>query len=178
MLAPDKIAPYDAILFYDMPSEIAPEAQQHFQMLGENGKGLIILHHAFCSYDFWPEYIQIVGGRYQHYPWEKDGIKQPPSTYKHNMTFIVQVDPNHPVTKDITDFLITDETYGLTNILTTVYPLLSTTEPSSASLIGWTNIYQNSRVVTLTLGHDRQAWENPSFVQILSQAIKWTAEKE
>lgn len=177
MLAPDKAAPYDVILFYDMPSELTPEVERHFHALGEAGKGIIILHHAFCSYDFWPEYIQIAGGRYQHYPWTKDGIEQPLSTYKHNVTFNIKVeDADHPVTKGVTDFQITDETYGQTNILSSVHPLLSTTEPSSAPLVGWTNTFKNSRVVTLTLGHDRQAWENPSFIQILSQAIKWTIE--
>lgn len=179
MLSPENVAPYDVILLYDMPEKSQKDTDRYFNRLTEDGKGIIVLHHAFCSYDFWPGYKRITGGRYYHYPWTKEGVEQPLSTYTHDVTFDVKVeDPSHPVTEGVTDFLITDETYGQIEILPTVYPLLSTTEPSSAPLVGWTNIYRNSRVVTLTLGHDRKAWENPSFIQILSQAIEWTADKK
>jgi len=179
MLEPEKVAPYDVVLLYDMPKETTSSTDRLFYRLGEAGKGIVVLHHAFCSYDFWPNYSKIIGGRYFRHGWRKNGIDQPASTYTHDVTFNVKVeDPNHPVTEGVKDFQITDETYGLIDIQPTVYPLLSTTEPSSAPLVGWTNIYLNSRVVTLTLGHDKNAWENPSFIKILSQAIKWTADKE
>lgn len=179
MLAPENVASYDVILLYDMPSMSEPNTDVYFYQLAEAGKGIIVLHHAFCSYDFWPGYSKIIGGQYYKHPWTKDRVLQEPSTYMHDVTFEVKVeDPSHPVTAGVTDFQITDETYGKIEISPTVYPLLSTTEPSSAPLVGWTNIYRNSRVVTLTLGHDRNAWENPSFIQILSQAIEWTAEKD
>lgn len=174
MLKADKIKAYDVVLLYDMPKEITPEAQQDFIAMLEKGKGLVVLHHAFCSYDFWPEYVKIIGGRYHHYPWKKDGKEQPVSTYKHDVTMQIRVeDKTHPVTKGIDDFEIIDEAYGGTEILPTVHPLLSTNELASGPLVCWTNRYANSRIVTLTLGHDHQAWENPAFVKILSQAIGW-----
>jgi len=173
-LKAEQIDPYDVILLYDMPKEIPEEAQKDFIAMLEKGKGLIALHHAFCSYDFWPEYTKIIGGRYHHFPWTDKGEEKKPSTYKHDMVMDIQVlDNNHPVTKGVKDFRITDEAYGGTEILETVHPLLGTQEPASGPLVGWTNSYANSRVVTLTLGHDKQAWENPAFVQLLSQAVLW-----
>ncbi len=149
MLKADKVEKYDAVLLYDMPKEIDEKAQQDFIAMLEKGKGLIVLHHAFCSYDFWPEYIKIVGGRYHHYPWMKHGVEQPVSTYKHDVRFLVKVeDRKHPVTEGIDDFQIIDETYGGTEILPTVHPLLSTDEPTHGPLVCWTNNYANSRVVT------------------------------
>lgn len=178
MLKADKISGYDVILLYDMPKEISEEAQKDFIAMLEAGKGLVALHHAFCSYDFWPEYTEIIGGRYHHYPWERNGMEQPLSVYAHDVVFDVKVeDADHPVTKGIQDFTITDETYGLTEILPTVHPLLSTEEPTSGYLVCWANQYANARVVTLTLGHDKLAWENPSFFQVLSQAIIWVGQK-
>lgn len=176
MLKPDRIKEYDVVLLYDMPPEISEEAQKDFINMLKKGKGLIVLHHAFCSYDFWPEYTKIIGGRYHHYPWKKDNIEQPLSVYKHNVTFDIEVeDKLHPITRGVENFTITDETYGFTEILPTVYPLLSTKEPSSAPLVCWINIYKKSRVVTLTLGHDNLAWENKSFQKVLLQAIHWVA---
>lgn len=179
MLKADKIKKYDAVLLYDMPKEIAEEAQKDFIAMLEAGKGLVVLHHAFCSYDFWPEYTKIVGGRYHHYPWKKDGIEQPLSVYQHDVSFRVRVkDPSHPITQGINDFDITDETYGRTEILSTVHALLGTEEPGSGPLVGWTNTYKNANIFTFLLGHDHQAWQNPAFSKILSQGIYWTVKTE
>lgn len=177
-LKPDQIDRYDVVLLYDMPKEISVEAQKDFIAMLEKGKGLVALHHAFCSYDFWPEYKQIIGGRYHHFPWDKNGEEQPPSRYKHDVAMDIQViDKNHPVTKGVKDFRIIDEAYGGTEILETIHPLLGTDEPRNGPLVCWTHNYANAKVVTLTLGHDKQAWETPAFIQVLSQAIGWVSKK-
>ena len=179
MLKSDKIDQYDVVMLYDMPNEISPEAQRDFIAMLHNGKGLVVLHHAFCSYDFWPEYVRIVGGRYHHFPWVKAGAVQRPSAYTHDATLQVRVaDLKHPITKGVSDFEIIDEAYGNTEILADVYPILSTDSPASGPLVCWTNIYGQSRVVALTLGHDHQAWEHPSFIKTLSQAIVWAKKTE
>jgi len=174
MLKTEKIAKYDVVLLYDMPTTITPEAQQDFIAMLNKGKGLVVLHHAFCSYDSWPEYVKIVGGRYHHYRWTKDGVEQRPSTFKEGVVMQIRVeDKAHPITKGITDFEIIDEAYAGTEILPTVYPVLSTNSPLNGPLVCWANTYGKSRVVALTLGHDVKTWENPSFIKVLSQAIVW-----
>jgi type 1 glutamine amidotransferase len=179
MLKAGMIDKYDVVLLYDMPKEISPEAQRDFIAMLNKGKGLVVLHHAFCSYDHWPEYVNIVGGRYHHYPWTKDGVVQKPSTYTHDVNMPIRVeDKNHPITKGLADFEIIDEAYGGTEILPTVHPVLSTTSTSSGPLVCWTNTYGPSRIVALTWGHDRQSWENPAFVKALSQAIVWAKKTE
>ena len=176
MLKSENISKYDAILLYDMPKEISEEAQTDFIDMLKKGKGVVVLHHAFCSYDFWPEYLKIAGGRYNHYRWIKDGVEQRPSNYKHDVEFDIKIeDTNHPITKGLSDFSIIDEAYGNTQILPTVHPLLSTNTQPSGPLVCWTNQYENSRIVTLTLGHDIRAWEHPSFIEILSRSILWVA---
>ena len=179
MLTPENIRDYQTVLLYDMPNEITEDAKRDFLAMLENGVGLVVLHHAACSYRRWPEYMRIVGGRYAHSAWTKDGIEYPASTYVHDVELNVKVgELEHPVTKGVGDFQIVDEVYGDMEILPTVHPLLFTDEPRSSPMVGWVNRYGNARVVTLTLGHDKQAWEHPAFIRILSQAIQWTAEKE
>jgi type 1 glutamine amidotransferase len=174
MFKTDKIKDYDVVLLYDMPQTISEEAKNDFIAMLYKGKGLVVLHHAFCSYEHWAEYMKIIGGKYHRSTWQEDGIEQQPSTYTYNIHLTVKVeDATHPITRDISDFEIIDEVYGNTEILPTVHPLLSTTDPSSNRLLGWANTYANSNIATITLGHDRQAWENPAFIKILSQAILW-----
>ena len=179
MLAADHIKNYQTVLLYDMPNEITDHAQKDFLAMLDKGVGLVVLHHAVCSYRHWPEYKQIVGGRYAHAAWMKDSIPQPASTYTYNVEVNVRVGEfEHPVTKGVESFQVVDEVYANLEILPTVHPLLFTDEPRSSPLLCWVNQYKNSRVVALTLGHDKQAWQHPSFIQILSQAIQWTAGTE
>jgi type 1 glutamine amidotransferase len=170
MLKADKIKDYDVVLLYDMPRNIPDEARKDLIAMLEKGKGLVVLHHAICSDDYWDEYVKIVGGRFHHYPWMKDGIEQLPSTFTLDVTMPIRVeDNNHPVTRGLSDFEIIDEVYGGIEILPTVHPLLS----SNSELVCWTNTYGNSHVVAFILGHDKHAWENPAFIKTLSQAIVW-----
>jgi type 1 glutamine amidotransferase len=176
LLKAESIAKYDAVILYDMPATISEEARRDIVAMLEKGKGVIVLHHALGSDNSWPEFIRIAGGLYHFEPWIKEGVEQPAATFKHGVDFTVKVaDSAHPVTKGISDFQIHDETYNYMEILPTVHPLLATDEPTSAPLIAWTNTYGNSRIVTLMLGHDSTAWENPSFIKFLSQSIQWVA---
>ena len=166
---------YDVILLYDMPNKISEQEKKDFMDCLNAGKGLVVWHHAYCSYQDWPEYQNIAGGRYYERPWtDTKGVSQPASTYKHDVRFKVKVsDSKHPVTKGIKDFEIIDETYGRGIVQSDVHVLLTTDEPTSTPSIAWTKRYGKSKVVTILLGHDHQAWTNPSFAKLLTQAIMW-----
>lgn len=166
----------DAILLYDMQQQMPDGAQAALLDALRGGKGLVVLHHAYCSYDRWDEYRRIVGGRYYHYEWVQHGRKRPASHYRHDVTFGVKVlDRKHPVTRGIGDFTVVDETYGGAEVLPGVHPLLGTDEPSSGPLLAWTTRYGRACVVTILLGHDAKSWELPDFRKLLSQALRWSA---
>ena len=172
---PENRASYDVILLYDSPSTIGEQEKKDFSDCLKAGKGMVVLHHAYCSYYDWDEYQTIIGGRYHQEPWtDSNGVLHPASTFLHDVQFRVKVaDRKHPVTKGIRDFDIIDETYGKGSVNPGVHPLLSTDEPASTSSIAWTNRYGKSDIVTILLGHDNHAWSNPSFVKLVTQAIMW-----
>ena len=175
MFRPENRASYDVVLFYDMPEAISEQEKNDFTDCLKAGKGMVVLHHAYCSYQNWNEYQNIIGGRYYQKPWTDDkGAMYPASSYKHDVLFRVKVaDKKHPVTKSIKDFDILDETYGNGIVNPTVHILLTTDEPTSTPSIAWTNRYGKSKIVTILLGHDNHAWTNPDFVKLLTQAIRW-----
>jgi|GEM_PF-303384 len=176
MLRPENRASYDVVLLYDMPKTINDQEKKDFTDCLKAGKGLVVLHHAVWSYQGWPEYKDIIGGRCENLPWtDHKGESYPASIYKHDVQFRVKVaDEKHPITKGIKDFDIVDETYGICCVNPGVHVLLVTDEPTSTSSVAWTNHYGKSKVVTIMLGHDQQAWNNPNFKTLLSQAIHWT----
>ena len=166
---------YDVVLFYDMPNVISEQEKKDFIDCLKEGKGMVVWHHAYCSYQDWSEYQTIIGGRYYEQAWtDSNGVEQPKSTYDHDVQFRVKVaDTQHPVTKGIEDFDIVDETYGKGVVNPNVHILLTTDAPTSTPSIAWTNQYGKSKIVTVLLGHDNHAWTNPSFVKFLTQAINW-----
>jgi len=175
----DSIDKYDALVFYDMVQDISEVQKKAFIAMLEKGKGLVFLHHSLASYQDWPEFFSIMGGKYLLEPIEKDGqIVAPASDYNHDMKIPVKVvDKNHPVTKGISNFVIHDETYGKTITISSIHPLLITNLPSNGKNIAWANFYKNSRIVYLQFGHDHFAFENANFSKLLKQSIEWVSEK-
>ena len=175
MLRPEKRSSYDIILLYDLPLAINDLEKQDFLDCLKAGKGLVVLHHAIASYPDWPEFQQIMGGRY-HLKAGNDsrGVAYPASTYKHDVRFRVTVaDKKHPVTKGVSDFEILDEMYDFYSVNPNVRVLLTTEASSGVTPIAWTHRFGKSKIVTNLLGHDNQAWVNPGFVKLLVQAIQW-----
>jgi type 1 glutamine amidotransferase len=165
---------YDVLVFYHMWQDITEVQAKDFSDCIREGKPLVVLHHSICAFDNWPEYVNIVGGKYFHKPTIINGKEYPACSYINDVHFRVKIaDKNHPVTAGLSDFDIFDETYKGYYVEPGVTPLLSTDELSSTPVIGWTKKYGKARVVTLQSGHDVPTFENPSFRKLLKQSIEW-----
>jgi type 1 glutamine amidotransferase len=174
MFLPANRDKYDVLVFYHMWQEITEEQAHALQDCISKGKPLVVLHHSICAFDDWPEYTNIIGGKYFHKPTKIKGVEYPASSYIHDLHFNIKiVDPKNPVTKGLTDFIIFDETYKGFYVSKDVTPLLTTDEPSSTPVIGWTKTYGKARVVTIQSGHDVPTFENQNFKKLLKQAIEW-----
>jgi type 1 glutamine amidotransferase len=174
MFLPENRNKYDVLVFYHMWQKITDEQAKILADCIREGKPLVALHHSICAYDDWPEYFNIIGGKYFHKPTIVKGKEYPACSYIHDLHFKVKiVNPENPVTKGLSDFEIFDETYKGYYVEEGVTPLLTTDEPSSAPVIGWTKTYGKARIVTLQSGHDAPTFENPNFRKLLKQAIEW-----
>lgn len=170
----DRTEDYDAIVFYDTYQPISEDEKISFLSLFEKGIGVVFLHHAIVSHQEWDEYEKIIGGKYHHKPYMDEGKKYGPSTYKHDQDFLIKIiDREHPVTKGINDFKIIDEAYINYKVHDYVTPLLTSDNCENGRNLGWTNIYKNSKIVYLQLGHDHQAYENPYFRLLIRNSIEW-----
>lgn len=161
---------YDALVFYDMFQEITDDQKAAYLDLLEKGKGMLFLHHSLVSYQQWPEFRQIIGGKYLL---ENEGVN-PKSTYKHDVSIDVHIaKASHPIVKGMSDFTIFDEVYGSFLVNSNVDVLLTTKHPESTKEIGWCHTNMNSRIVYLQGGHDHHAYENANFRKLVKNAIDW-----
>lgn len=131
MLRPENVAPYDAVVFYDMwgvPLDGAGAARSRppsdyvmaIEALLESGKGLVLLNHALVQWPLWPLWREISGSTFMLAEGELHGRRLPGSGYRggagephRNVTHrLSPVDPTHPVVAGLGDgFEITDELY-------------------------------------------------------------------
>jgi type 1 glutamine amidotransferase len=178
-LKPDKAREWDVLVCYDMWADITEEAKADFVSRLQEGKGLVVLHHAIADYSKWPEYANIIGAKYYLEKQVVNGVEKARSVYEHGVKFKVQIaDPAHPVTRGLQDFEVHDETYNLFDVQPSNHALLKTAEPKSAPVIGWSKEYGKARVVYLQLGHDHFAYENPNYRRLIAQAIMWVARRD
>jgi len=172
LISSAEIRKYDCIVFYDMYQDITQDQKEGYMELLNQGIGMVFTHHALVSYQNWPAFEEIIGGKYRLEPTPDD----PASNYRHDVDFIIKtVNKNHPITKGMDDFEIHDEVYGNFSVGKHVKPLLKTNHPESTSTIGWYHQYKNSRIVYLQPGHDHHAYQNKNYRLLLLRAIEWAS---
>lgn len=164
---------YNAILFYDSWKTITEEEQVGYYKLLMSGVGLVFMHHALVSYQDWPQFIDIIGGKYKKERFKGDTSNL--SDFKHDIWMHVNVNQNHPITSGLSDFNIFDEGYINIDVIPSVMSILTTDNQYSDPVIGWTHNVMNSRVVYLMPGHDKNGLTNPDYLQIIVNAISWVS---
>jgi type 1 glutamine amidotransferase len=171
----DDLLTYDVILIYDSQRSMTPAQKQRFLSLFEKGVGVVVLNHSLLSYQDWPEYERIVGGKYlldtEKLP---DGTTLPESTCLHNVTYPVTiVDHAHPITAGLNDYMLHDELYRGVPTAPDIHVLVTApgTSPNPQPQ-AWTRVEKNSRIATIVFG-DEYAYSDPNFARLLRQAIQW-----
>lgn len=168
---------FDVVVAYDMPPTSTEAQRARFKGLFQRGIGYVALHHAVLSFEDWPEYERLLGGRYPKPPKGQPQVTEVVG-YQHDVDMPVQVvDKAHPIAAGVPDFTIHDEIYWGVLIGKDIKPFLRTSHPKSMNPVGWTRTEEKARVVYLQLGHDRHAFENPHFRKLVAQAIAWAAKR-
>lgn len=211
--APETAADYDAHVLYDMPGidfscqpprlvDPGQEFKRNFIDLLNTGHGFVFLHHAIAGWPTWPEYAEIVGGKFLYLPAELRGASCLDSGYRHDASYTASINNNHAVTAGIDlTFPLTDELYLYEVFEDDVIPLISSDysfdrehfysarqavtgnmhcrddwpHQSGSKLIGWVKHYLNSPVVYLQMGDGPSAYGASQYRQLLENAIRWVS---
>lgn len=170
-LADDLAKDFDVLVFYDMWNTISEDEKNAYIELTKQGKPFLFLHHTIAGYQNWPEFENIIGGKY----FEK-GKKVPEelfSTYDHDVWVYSKVEKYTPVTVGFKELRFFDEVYGNVRVSDKVIPLLKTRHPKSMEVIAWENRYNKSTIIYLQPGHDKRTYGEPDYRKLVWQAIKY-----
>ncbi|RIH66984.1 hypothetical protein D1164_00700 [Mariniphaga sediminis] len=162
---------FDVLVFYDMWEDISETEKQAYLDLTREGKPFLFLHHALVSYQNWPRFEKLIGGKYIQ---KGKGVAvSEQSTYEHDVWVFIQVPHNHSVTKGFSSLHFFDEVYGNFRVSENVIPLLTTTHPKSEKIIGWENHFNASKIIYLQPGHDYRTYETEDYRRLLLQAVRY-----
>ena len=213
---PRLAADYDAIVFYDMPGVdfssqppalVEPPEQLRINLDGllASGIGLVFLHHALAAWPLWPEFGELMGGRFFYTPQTCRGEAVLDSGYRHDVaqTFSVLA-PHHPVMEGMpAQFSLTDEPYLCEVFEDSVQPLMASDyafdrenffsahhavtgklycnddwhHAQGSAFAGWTRQQGATRIVYLQPGDTAETFADCHYRRLLGNAIRWMADR-
>lgn len=157
----ERYAPQRAQWAYDIPPTSRQAITRHLQ----RGGALLAIHAASISFDTWPEWEEMVGGR-----WIWGQSSHPP--YGKVQTRIIQQD--HPMTRGVADFQSMDEVYGhLRRSSASKVLAESCAEGGEWMPTVWCHEWQGARVCYDALGHNMASYSSPEHRRLLMQAVRW-----
>ncbi len=215
LMSPDGIKGFDAIVLYDMPGldfsapngtafvEPGDAFKKDFLAMLDQGIGVVALHHAIAGWPAWPEYAELLGGRFLYRPGPLRGVLRQDSGYHHDVTHdVMAADPYHPIVQGIEfPFSLTDELYLFEVFEDSVTPLLTSnhqftrdnfysaalavagrmysnegwTHATGPNLIGWTKRARNSPLVYLQPGDGPPTYQAPPYRRLIANSVRWVA---
>ena len=203
----------DALLFYDMggytfaggtvesraPSDGFKAAiRRRFA----GGRGAVAMHHALAGWARWPEWSEMLGGRFLYQPGEVRGRAMPDSGYRHDVTYEAKVVADHPVTQGLPEsFTLTDELYLAPVFEQDVEPLVRAghaftrdnfhsaalavagrmfsnegwEHPDGSDCVAWARQVGDAPLVYLQFGDGPETYSDPNVRRLLANALRYTA---
>jgi type 1 glutamine amidotransferase len=162
----------DAIFFLghrDVPIDDAQKADL-VAFVRDQGKGFVAAHTALTALEGWPEFGELLGGRYDGHPWHAPGT-------------VINEAGDFPATRHFPPtFGINDEFYQAKAFSPNARVLLRldvSKMPPHAELrnqgfpLAWAKTYGKGRVFYSSLGHDASTWDNRDVAQMYFEAMKW-----
>lgn len=203
----------DALLLYDMPGYEFAEGRVTSRPPNEafrrallsrlaSGRGIVAMHHALAAWADWPEWAELVGGRFLYQPGMVEGRAVPDSGYRHDVDYIAEVVADHPVTAGVpADFEVTDELYLAELFEASFTPLVRARHAfvrdgfysaaaavagrmfdntgwdhaPGSNCVAWCKPALAAQLVYLQFGDGPASYENPAIRRLLANALTFTA---
>ena len=170
---------FNVLVFASTTGELDLTDEQKTDMMSfikDDGKGFVGIHAALDTNYKWPEYGEMIGGWFDQHPW-----------FTFNAPIILE-DPNFPAVRHFPHaFTKYDEIYqpkswsrDKVNVLLRLdeskldysnNPRIHRDDRDFA--VAWSKMYGKGRVFYSTLGHTKEAWDDPDITKMYFEAIKW-----
>jgi type 1 glutamine amidotransferase len=167
------LANVDAIFFMghrDVPLD--PEQKEALLQFVRDGHGFVASHVALTAFESWPEFLDLIGGRFDQHPIVGAGT-------------IVNESPDFPATRHFpASFEFNDEYYQPKDLSREKVEVLLRLDlanvPANPALhlkgdypLAWAKTYGKGRVFFASFGHASSVWDIRDVQQMYFEAIRW-----
>lgn len=213
LIGQGRAAQADALLFYDMPGYDFSEGRvgtraptEAFRRAivdrFESGRGSVAMHHALAGWADWPEWSELIGGRFLYQPGELRGVLRLDSGYRHDVEYVAEVVADHPVTRGVpASFPVRDELYLAELFEDDFTPLIRARHafvrenfysaaaavsgrmfdnagwdhPPGSACVAWSKTARNAPLVYLQFGDGPETYANPAVRKVLVNALAFSS---
>jgi len=163
----------DAIFFMghrDVPLD--PSQREELLQFVREGKGFVAAHVALTAFESWPEFLDLIGARFDGHPMNGPGV-------------VVNESPESPMTRHMSpSFPFTDEFYQPKDHsrekidVVLRLDLANVAENPSLHLkgdhpIAWAKTYGKGRVFFGSFAHSSATWDIRDIQQMYFEAMRW-----
>ncbi len=168
---------FDAIFFFGVREiELTPEQRADLMaFIKDDGKGFVAAHSAITAFMSWPEFGEMLGGRFDEPPWNVTDAR------------VIVEDARFPaMTSFPASVVLRDEHYQVKDFSRSKVRVLARLDPGSVDLkaplvhrkdgdfpVAWAKTHGQGRVFYSTLGHLPESWDNPVVQRMYFEAIRW-----
>jgi hypothetical protein len=169
---------FDAVVFFT-DGDLDMDASQKADLLSfvrDDGKGFIGVHSAAITFLGWPEYGEMLGGRFDGHPW---GVFDAP---------VVVEDPAFPGLRHLPrEFILRDEIYQIKDFSRDKVRVLLRLNAGRIDLlaksvhrrdgdfaVAWAREFGKGRVLFNGLGHTPTVWEQPEYQKMWLEMVQWS----
>ncbi|MFX1339405.1 MAG: ThuA domain-containing protein [Promethearchaeota archaeon] len=161
---------YNTLIFFSQEGEFTNAQEKNVLEFIYSGKGFLGLHGASASFKSHPKYFEMLGGKFIGHKEQK------------NIDIRI-IDPNHQITKGLSDFTFKDEPYRHDFSVSNAIHILAKAdyhdkEDPELEPIMWVKNYGKGRVFYCALGHRNVSLKDDIFQSIIKRAIKWVLNEE
>jgi type 1 glutamine amidotransferase len=180
---PEGLRDFDAIVVVSATGDWGLDDSQKAALLDfvRGGGGLVVMHGGIDANHGWKDYIDMVGGEFVSHPFNTGEWPVFPFP-------LLNENPSTPMTSFLPrQFVKQDELYVIRNFSRDDIEVLISVDkgvldmsreawqlpPDRDIPVAWIKSYGKGRVFASTIGHHREAFDDPEVARMYTEAIKW-----
>lgn len=153
------LSKYDGLVIYANHDTISASQENALKNFVESGKGLIPLHSAAGCFKNSEWYIKAIGGQFMSHG---------------NGSFTARIiNKSHPVTRGLSEFETSDETYVHQQINPDITILMEHADGTKHEPYTWVRKQGKGRVFYTAYGHGDITWKKSEFLKLVENGILW-----
>jgi uncharacterized protein len=180
---PEGLRDFDAIVVVSATGDWGLDEKQKAALLDfvRAGGGLVVMHGGLDANHGWKDYVDMVGGEFVSHPFNTNDYPVFPFP-------LLNENPATPMTSFLPrQFVKQDELYVLRNFSRDDAEVLISVDKNALDMSGvawqlppdrdipvaWIKQYGKGRVFASTIGHAKEAFDDPEVAHMYTEAIEW-----